>query len=185
MGCDNIGFLYRMNKTSFNPRTHMGCDFITEIRTLNKRLFQSTHPHGVRQTYGYLPRFAELFQSTHPHGVRRKSAVARLSCLVSIHAPTWGATALAQGFSPNLDEFQSTHPHGVRLFISNSVFIILLFQSTHPHGVRPMISFDSNYISVVSIHAPTWGATRSECDKSVSMVFQSTHPHGVRLFVVP
>ena len=57
--------------------------------------FQSTHPHGVRlsqRTPNARPR--GIFQSTHPHGVRRAQLHNAVRCLpISIHAPTWGATA--------------------------------------------------------------------------------------------
>ena len=78
----------------FNPRTHMGCDKYTTISTASLNGFQSTHPHGVRQKL--TPSVVEKseFQSTHPHGVRPEGfAVPFLQHLVSIHAPTWGATA--------------------------------------------------------------------------------------------
>ena len=32
----------------------------------------------------------------------------------------------------------------------------------------------------VSIHAPTWGATRTRQHTQCGEAFQSTHPHGVR-----
>jgi len=32
--------------------------------------FQSTHPHGVRQSQALTPHAWHRFQSTHPHGVR-------------------------------------------------------------------------------------------------------------------
>ena len=76
--------------------------------------FQSTHPHGVRRLRGGKPIFYEQFQSTHPHGVRHTLTLAMLTILkVSIHAPTWGATAV-QSDKVGADWFQSTHPHGVR-----------------------------------------------------------------------
>ena len=34
-------------------------------------MFQSTHPRGVRQSFGYASFYKVLFQSTHPRGVRR------------------------------------------------------------------------------------------------------------------
>ena len=34
---------------------------------------------------------------------------------------------------------------------------------------------------MVSIHAPTRGATRADKQKNKETLFQSTHPHGVRL----
>ena len=100
---------------------------------------------------------------------------------ISIHAPTRGATKLAdpdafgaEHFNPRTHTgcdglffidgdthqwtFQSTHPHGVRLISLSPFFFAPLFQSTHPHGVRrpSMVSFIG------------------------SSGFQSTHPHGVR-----
>ena len=57
-----------------------------------------------------------MFQSTHPHGVRLDNYTEELKRLdVSIHAPTWGATADAEFVRKMADTFQSTHPHGVRL----------------------------------------------------------------------
>ncbi len=78
------------------------------------------------------------FQSTHPHGVR----------LIRSFKKTW------------MTWFQSTHPHGVRLRLQGEPHHDLSFQSTHPHGVRPSyIEAQTVHSSVVSIHAPTRGAT--------------------------
>ena len=72
MGCDLISEGRIIFKHSFNPRTHMGCDFPTVICSPRKSVFQSTHPHGVRRHRGVSP--LQIYA-------------------VSIHAPTWGATA--------------------------------------------------------------------------------------------
>ena len=126
----------------FNPRTHVGCDLKGRCRhfdeavsihaptwgataqsgaTSSGRMFQSTHPRGVRHPF-QVPTFCHLeFQSTHPRGVRhlrwssgRKSwtfqsthprGVRLLGFprprpkVVSIHAPTWGATSLEYVFA--------------------------------------------------------------------------------------
>ena len=57
--------------------------------------------------------------------------------------------------------FQSTHPHGVRhaIRITEADFLEL-FQSTHPHGVRRVVFSPRAAYLVVSIHAPTRGATK-------------------------
>ena len=76
----------------FNPRTHTGCDYRNAIENgasevsihaptrgatisfpLSKSIgvFQSTHPHGVRQPPCSDNSLSPAFQSTHPHGVRR------------------------------------------------------------------------------------------------------------------
>ena len=101
---------------------------------------------------------------------------------VSIHAPTRGATFRKYGqsmiprcFNPRTHTgcdyaspsncgspmmFQSTHPHGVRRV--NGVYVINIkkFQSTHPHGVRHGVEDAPVMAALVSIHAPTRGATR-------------------------
>ena len=77
---------------------------------------------------------------------------------ISIHAPTWGATgAVLCRFALTL--FQSTHPRGVRPAAMTRYGSILSFQSTHPCGVRRVKVAKSANLSVISIHAPTWGAT--------------------------
>ena len=144
------------------------------------RVFQSTHPHGVRPTFVALSGNPGLFQSTHPHGVRLSSC-----CSDRFYS-----------------KFQSTHPHGVRLADRLGIRKQNLFQSTHPHGVRHtpnaetcgVIRFNPRtrmgcdlpenicgYNVRVSIHAPAWGATRHWREESNRQKFQSTHPHGVRL----
>ena len=58
----------------------------------------------------------KLFQSTHPLGVRLIPVSFDYSlAIVSIHAPTRGATLSLQVDCED-DKFQSTHPLGVRLF---------------------------------------------------------------------
>ena len=129
---------------------------------IKKTVFQSTHPHGVRHPVGRLHKALRIVSI---HAPTRGATVflpkSLASALVSIHAPTRGATALrAYILSPY--RFQSTHPHGVRPARARVVFSILrVFQSTHPHGVRHASGgcFPGTAI-LVSIHAPTRGATR-------------------------
>ena len=98
--------------------------------------------------------------------------------------------------------FQSTHPRGVRLYLRNKRVISRMFQSTHPRGVRQITFVSYGTDKVVSIHAPTRGATidssnfRVQFEVSIhaptrgatwpiacsryNLRFQSTHPRGVR-----
>ena len=76
---------------SFNPRTRMGCDkdaYLFSgpykvsihapawgathvfVHAGTHRMFQSTHPHGVRRITILKILVMPKFQSTHPHGVR-------------------------------------------------------------------------------------------------------------------
>ena len=157
MGCDFIRQALGAEKSGFNPRTHMGCDCqIGHGRNIGD-WFQSTHPHGVRRhkgggavalRYGFNPR-------THMGCDGFSNANSGIS-LVSIHAPTWGATSNAPatltvtGFNPR------TH-----MGCDNMSGGLLV-------------------AGAVSIHAPTWGATSMSLLSVPCWKFQSTHPHGVR-----
>ena len=48
MGCDQTRMSQRRLMRCFNPRTHMGCDGRAVVARQSDLLFQSTHPHGVR-----------------------------------------------------------------------------------------------------------------------------------------
>ena len=160
----------------------MGCDSICRKRRLDLHLFQSTHPHGVRQD-----RVSVMPEQDH----------------ISIHAPAWGATsrfwrlqARLEYFNPRTRmgcdyiearnailnfAFQSTHPHGVRHYRRTAFPRAKRFQSTHPHGVRPT----SDPVEALSDYFNP--RTRMGCDDGSLITvwktseFQSTHPHGVRL----
>ena len=62
--------VYHLVPYCFNPRTHTGCDTKGYSNYLASGMFQSTHPHGVRQGGQSLCIAGKRFQSTHPHGVR-------------------------------------------------------------------------------------------------------------------
>ena len=122
-------------------------------------LFQSTHPHGVRQSHSIPPPMPVCFNprtrmgcdgspSALPTTAPSFNPRTRMGCdlvkvkvlfnqFVSIHAPAWGATPSGCFTASFAGLFQSTHPHGVRLF-QNIVF---------------------SSVFLVSIHAPAWGAT--------------------------
>ncbi len=105
----------------------------------------------------------------------------RASLLVSIHAPTWGATCLKKIQSPASCGFQSTRPRGARLIVYTATLAEALFQSTRPRGARRAQLLVVLNAVEVSIHAPTWGAT-SVLNKThdVIKMFQSTRPRGAR-----
>ena len=77
--------------------------------------------------------------------------------IISIHAPTRGATYSDHGIS-HIDEFQSTLPQ----------------------GERPDRSLTLLISSLISIHAPTRGATFTNSTAALIVLFQSTLPQGER-----
>ncbi len=101
----------------FNPRTRVGCDWWGMEDGPSVKVFQSTHPRGVRRPRRAASRrLPKLFQSTHPRGVRHRAAVPcrGTRTRVSIHAPAWGATLYVRPLLSSVLRFQSTHPRGVR-----------------------------------------------------------------------
>ena len=141
----------------FNPRTHVGCDPTSAPLSRSSSVFQSTHPRGVRLAVPYS--WAIPYR-------------------ISIHAPTWGATH-DRGYSESLGQFQSTHPRGVRLFLAGRYGVGANFNPRTHVGCDKFLSHPT-LSRLISIHAPTWGATFNSYRHRFISQFQSTHPRGVR-----
>ena len=124
----------------------------------------------------------------------------RIIELVSIHAPTWGATGRVV-YRGNNNAFQSTLPHGERRPRSFSPTARRCFNPRSRMGsdrAKIAVSWPSKCFNprshtgsdthvrkahqgkLVSIHAPTWGATNKRGSSYVVSSFQSTLPHGER-----
>ena len=148
--------------------------------------------------------------------------------IISIHAPTRGATDVTAEYAAYL-QFQSTLPRGERLdwltgwykshkFQSTlprgerpgnvpSLALSPVFQSTLPRGERHLFGVFGFQCFIISIHAPTRGATTGGIVTSVlrlyfnprshegsdrystartiaACLFQSTLPRGERRFIV-
>ncbi len=122
------------------------------------------------------------FQFTHPRRVRRKSILhlGSASLLVSIHAPTRGATRTGQlehlgiGVSIHVPTRGATAKWRRHCGLSR-------FQFTHPRGVRLRRQSARRARARVSIHAPARGATPFLPFFIATNLFQFTHPRGVRL----
>ena len=122
------------------------------------------------------------FQSTHPRGVRLpESRLVWAVQEVSIHAPAWGATGCSALPVPAPGRFNPRTRVGCDSLPYMSAPSSIVFQSTHPRGVRPASAGYAITHTLVSIHAPAWGATWAGAMIAVHLdTFQSTHPRGVR-----
>ena len=187
----------------FNPRTHVGCDLgrrAADSRAASISIhaptwgatqdkpcdtshdrFQSTHPRGVRLIWYTKCFIAPSYFNprTHVGCDAQREADARKS-LISIHAPTWGATLVKR--KKSVKPCISIHaPTWGATNFDKINQKICKFQSTHPRGVRPPFF---NYF-VNSLHFNP--RTHVGCDlwvfhlQKTSIEFQSTHPRGVRL----
>jgi len=125
---------------------------------------------------------SRAFQSTRPRGARlAREPVGIPLLVVSIHAPTGGATQLGPSTRHRMKLFQSTRPRGARRTHAMRALIESLFQSTRPRGARPRRGVEGCLMSPVSIHAPTGGATLARSPSGMALLrFQSTRPRGAR-----
>ncbi len=127
--------------------------------SFSRSAFQSTHPSGVRLD-GSKPSAAHfIFQSTHPSGVRLPDrSHLQMFHVISIHAPQWGATKPHGAPSRLSTHFNPRTPVGC-----DHMFLIggntrTDFNPRTPVGCdqphqRQLVG------SLISIHAPQWGAT--------------------------
>jgi len=167
----------------FNPRAHGGRDWISPVSGVAPSTFQSTRPRGAR-----------------PVELEPVAAVAD----VSIHAPTGGATKCSPGtartfasFNPRAhggrDRAAAEQPRGRPSFnprAHGGRDGAQLWsrdrrdRSFNPraHGGRDVVRLDHAVgVGVVSIHAPTGGATSPRSDPMpIQEQFQSTRPRGAR-----
>ena len=123
----------------FNPRSHEGSDRSKKSHHNVGAIFQSTLPRGERLV-GQARRFPcpQKFQSTLPRGERLVGrVVVGTTCVISIHAPTRGAT-----------------------WIRNTRRQLLIYFNPRSHEGSDRIDGSSCGVSIfISIHAPTRGAT--------------------------
>ena len=116
---------------------------------------------------------------------------------ISIHTPTRGTTA-GTGTATNLAEFQSTFPREERPYYTIVRIQVLQFQSTLPREERPFPTdfvtafmpyfnprshersdFTGDYtfeVTLISIHAPTRGATMGDGYQEVQEVISIHAP---------
>jgi len=100
--------------------------------------------------------------------------------LVSIHAPTRGAT-LITGMDFDIAGFQSTRPRGARPLAGAATHALRSF-NPRAHAGRDAVALAAANYKGVSIHAPTRGATGLGCLCADLVVFQSTRPRGARQY---
>ena len=102
---------------SFNPRTHVGCDHCDHTKQGFYHCFNPRTHVGCDPTLGKCYRQRQLVSIHAPTwGATQIEHALDVGLGVSIHAPTWGATN-ADSDRGQRGLFQSTHPRGVRLHI--------------------------------------------------------------------
>ena len=134
-----IGFPSVPADSDFNPRSHEGSDTSMPWTACRNFLFQSTLPRGERQQ---------------AHGNRKSHLYFNPRSHEGSDCSRYSVTTLTS-------LFQSTLPRGERPKSKRSNTSDKLFQSTLPRGERQLVNVIKEYGYVISIHAPTRGATTS------------------------
>ena len=150
-----------------------------------EQAFQSTLPRGERRFAGF-NRIVKGLVSIHaPTGGATPACIDFIAeAEVSIHAPTGGATFFSF-FSFRPYTFQSTLPRGERLAGQWARLCPACF-NPRSHGGSDAVEKYTGLARSVSIHAPTGGATiYTALPTTVGPEFQSTLPRGERLCLIP
>ena len=173
-------------------------------RSMTALLFQSTRPRGarLRSHCRIRPRADSFNPRAHEGRDERGLRVAGLVVLVSIHAPTRGATrprpprpAPPGSFNPRahegrdvpvgrtwlrLEVFQSTRPRGARRLAPIPLLGAVKFQSTRPRGARPAITSLSAGTQPFQSTRPRGARPLTNVGVANVTVFQSARPRGAR-----
>ena len=128
----------RNSHGNFNPRALTGRDTYSLAVGLRYRTFQSTRPHGARRTCCKNPCVLAYFN---PRALTGRDVIFLLFCQQVAY------------FNPRA----LTGRDGIKRFCPS---LVSEFQSTRPHGARPFVSFPTIFLQIISIHAPSRGATR-------------------------
>ena len=141
-------------------------------------IFQSTLPRGERPQYRTIIHSIVYFNPRSHEGSDGNMLLQLLSTVISIHAPTRGATYYrCHHLQPS--QFQSTLPRGERhkrplFFVCEANF------NPRSHEGSDQTLSSVRCSPQISIHAPTRGATDNIIDEQRDELFQSTLPRGER-----
>ena len=165
----------------FNPRTHVGCDLFDLGRVRLLGTFQSTHPRGVRLGYTLVEVCLGLISIHAPTwGATQSVRRVRTLHVISIHAPTWGATWRTGKRRPDFLHISIHAPTWGATCLSGGVQGVFEISIHAPTWGATRGRQYGEQVFGISIHAPTWGATKTNHRPGRGVQFQSTHPRGVR-----
>ena len=161
MGCDHWSSSSGTVMPNFNPRTHVGCDKRTLLVDGTRSNFNPRTHVGCDPGAPEPPEPPGLISIHAPTwGATREPCLWTEHAPISIHAPTWGAT-VEPGLNGGFWVISIHAPTWGATILRVSRESGKLFQSTHPRGVRLLRPVVFQPALAISIHAPTWGATKT------------------------
>ena len=191
---------------SFNPRAHAGRDVTVKPLRSTRTQFQSARPRGARRRMRTGGRLSRPSFNPRAHAGRDlgNALVVVVGEVVSIRAPTRGATVTSCTGTPASGEFQSARPRGARPGLPDGEHELYAVSIRAPTRGATIQARTKAWPFDVSIRAPTRGATNEElrlgwCDEvsiraptrgatlratprvEARPLFQSARPRGARL----
>ena len=185
----------------FNPRSHEGSDGFPRRPMIPRSAFQSTLPRGERRIILDKKGVNKVISIHAPtRGATMAGEKISVEWVISIHAPTRGATQFSLKNRQRV-QFQSTLPRGERRRTvqsgihkrnfnprshegsdSNQLPEYNICNNFNPrsHEGSDEVLKDALYCGLISIHAPTRGATFDAQQYGGVIAFQSTLPRGER-----
>ena len=159
-GCDWLKGQYVWVRVSFNPRTHSGCDWQLWAISAPHTSFNPRTHSGCDIPYSSRKRSQRCFNPrTHSgcDGYAKDRQVVEKSFNPRTHS---GCDYVVPDDVHDWISFNPRTHSGCDKSTSYLKYIYKVFQSTHPLGVRRLGVGDRILFSIVSIHAPTRGATQ-------------------------
>ena len=93
VGCDSLCQTWKEYATDFNPRTHVGCDGNSKISKFSRVYFNPRTHVGCDALKCEIKKFPLLISIHAPTwGATLTNKIMITTRFISIHAPTWGAT---------------------------------------------------------------------------------------------
>ena len=126
------------NLLYFNPRSHKGSDINSDCDRAYQQAFQSTLPQGERPLVSFLSSSANTNFNPRSHkGSDFLFVVVFVSpYVISIHAPTRGATLIARVTDPSTTISIHAPTRGATVCKNKTPTAATVFQSTLPQGER-------------------------------------------------
>ena len=144
--------------------------------------FQSTLPRGERPISNWKNGVSVIFQSTLPRGERRRLVLWNREVITYFNPRSHEGSDLVQNWHLTaLWVFQSTLPRGERRYTASKPTDNLLYFNPRSHeGSDDNGTEFLDQQALISIHAPTRGATYNRRKQTWYSLFQSTLPRGER-----
>ena len=182
VGCDGCWRRRRPPTRYFNPRTHVGCDLGHQPDYI-AAVGISIHAPTWGATSRAMSKAIQLADfNPRTHVGCDLSVLCGMVAINHFNPRTHvGCDSSASVGETSVSHFNPRTHVGCDGSAGASLSLIFYFNPRTHVGCDLPADIAAFVFPYISIHAPTWGATRMYSSASSTVLFQSTHPRGVRL----